>query len=141
MTLSFNYKQIDRPDPYLSESVPAIPVTLIGEKEKIDIIGILDSGADYTIIPVDMAEILGLDLSVPPENIGGIGGDVKAIPTKLRIKIGNDREAYSFWVNIYAILDEMKDEFPILIGRADFFENFKITFHESKRKIHLKRDT
>ena len=36
MTLVFKYKRIDRPEPFPSEAAPAIPVTLIGSKEKID---------------------------------------------------------------------------------------------------------
>ncbi|MBI2667875.1 aspartyl protease family protein [Candidatus Woesearchaeota archaeon] len=140
MTITFNYKTIERPDPFPSESAPAIPITLIGSKDKIDIIGLLDSGADYSVIPKDMAEILGLDLSSKSEEIGGIGGNVKAIKTKMKINISKGRENYTFLIGVYAVEDDMKDDFPILIGREDFFDKFKITFIESKKKIYIKRD-
>ena len=140
MTITFNYKQVDRPEPYPSQCVPAIPVTLIGAKVNIAVVGLLDSGADYCAIPKGMADILGLDLSSKPEPIGGIGGDAKAIKTKMRIMVWKGREKYTFTVGVYVVVGQMQDDFPLLIGRDGFFDKFKITFIEKQRKIKLKRD-
>jgi len=139
MTISFNYKRIQRPDPYPSEAAPAIPITLIGPNERLDVIGLLDSGADFCVIPKSMAEILGLKLNAKIEEVGGIGGDAKAIPSSMQLNISKGRENYTFVVGVY-VIDELKDDFPVLIGRDGFFDKFKITFVESKKKIYLKRE-
>src|SRR3989344_8165767 len=138
MTIAFNYKIIQRPKPYLSEHVPAIPVTLIGANTRIDIIGLLDSGADFSAIPKEIAEVLGLDLSSKPEDIGGIGGDVAAIKKRMQINVNKSKEDYTFQVEVYAV-EKLEEDFPVLIGRQGFFEQFKITFTEAERKIHLKK--
>lgn len=139
MALVFKYKRIDRPEPFPSEAAPAIPVTLIGSKEKIDVIGLLDSGADFSFIPYDMAEVLGLNLSQKPQDIGGISGTVLAIPSTMKINVQKGRENYTITVGVYVSAKDMDDNFPILIGRNGFFEQFKITFIEAEKRIHLKR--
>lgn len=139
MTLVFKYKRIDRPEPFPSEAAPAIPVTLIGPKEKIDVVGLLDSGADFSFIPYDMAEVLGLNLSQKPQDIGGISGTVLAVPSTMKINIQKGRENYTISVGVYVSTKDMSDDFPILIGRNGFFEQFKITFIEADKKMHLKK--
>ncbi len=139
MTLVFKYKQITRPDSFPSEVAPVIPLTLIGQKEKIDVIGLLDSGADFSFIPYELAEVLGLNMSDKPQEIGGISGTVLAIPTTININVKKGNENYTFPVNVYVSTKEMQDEFPILIGRDGFFEQFKITFIEAEKRIHLKK--
>ena len=140
MTLTFKYKKIERPEPLPPEDAPAIPLTLIGPKEKIDVIGLIDSGADFSFIPQSTAEILGLDLSAKPEEVGGVGGSIEAVKTRMRINISKGNENYTFPVEVYVGIGPIKDDFPILIGRNGFFYNFKITFIESQKRIYLKKD-
>lgn len=139
MTIVFKYKRIDRPEPFHSEHLPAIPLTLIGIKTKLDVIGLLDSGADFSFIPKDVAEVLGLELSAEPEDIGGISGNVKAVRTQMKVNINKGNESYTVSVGVYVPTASMDSDFPILIGRDGFFENFKITFIEADKKINLKR--
>lgn len=139
MTIVFKYKRIDRPDPFPSENAPAIPVTLIGPQAKIDVIGLIDSGADFSFIPRDMAEALGLNLTGKSEVIGGISGNVKAIKTVMKMNISKGNENYTFPVEAYVPEVQNDDDFPVLIGRNGFFENFKIVFIEAEKKIHLKK--
>ncbi len=61
MTLTFRYKSIKRPNGTLVK-IPAIPITLIGET-KFKTVGLIDSGADLSVIPREVAEVLGLKLS------------------------------------------------------------------------------
>jgi len=45
-----------------------------------------------------VADVLGLELSTEPEDIGGISGNVKAVKTQMRVNIssGNERTAETF---------------------------------------------
>lgn len=135
MTISFNYKTIKRPDG--SEvKTPSIPVVLSG-KEKIDTIALLDSGADISAISRDMAEILGLDLRSKHSPAYGIGGRTDAIDTDMGITVEKGHEKYSFRIPVKVILGNY--DFPVLLGRAGFFDKFMISFKQADGKILLKR--
>lgn len=139
MALHFKYKPIDRPDGRVVKS-PSIPVTLIGKMIKYDVIGLIDSGADISVIPRDMADLLGLDLKNKSiEESRGIGGKVRTIETSMKIIVEGKKshEKYSLTLPVNVILDG--DPPPLLLGRAGFFDNFVITFDESKQKVKLKK--
>lgn len=82
MPITFRYKTIKRPD---GQSIygPWVPVTLIGHKESVGVIFLLDSGADYTVLPIEIAEILELDLSKPVEKTKGVGGEIDTKPSNV----------------------------------------------------------
>ena len=86
MSLSFRYKLIRRPDPVGENYSPMIPVLLKGDLKAINVLGLLDSGADFTVIPLEMAKYLGMDLSAKPEKVRGIGSVLEAIPSKILIE-------------------------------------------------------
>ena len=135
MTISFKYKNVNRPDG-TKVKTPSIPIQLDG-KEKFDTIALIDSGADISAIPLDIAEILGLDLSGEETPAYGIGGKVNSVETKMSIKIEKGHEQYAFQIPIKVILGDY--DFPILLGRAGFFSEFVISFDESQEKVSLKK--
>jgi len=137
MTLSFKYKSIKRPD---GEEVktPSIPVTLIGEGAiRIEVMALIDSGADLSVISQDIAELLNLDLNGPKTKSRGIGGEVDAVNTHIKINIKKGHEDYIISVPVQVILGDSK--VPVLIGRAVFFDEFKISFEQSEERILLKK--
>lgn len=135
MTITFRYKTVKRPDG-TPVKTPSIPIILKG-KENFETVALLDSGADISAIPKNVAEILGLKLDGKRTPAYGIGGKVNSIETKMNIVVEKGHEHYLFEIPVKAILDDY--DFPILLGRAGFFNKFKITFDESKEKILLKR--
>jgi len=135
MTLSFKYKTIKRPDG-TEVRTPSIPILLNG-KEKFETIALLDSGADISAIPLSIAEILGLDLSGKKIHAYGIGGKVDSIETSMNITIEKGHEHYNFQIPVKVILGDY--DFPILLGRAGFFDKFVISFDQSQEKVSLKR--
>src|SRR3989338_3445751 len=138
MTLTFRYKNIRHPNG--SEvKTPSIPITLSGNGRKYDFIALLDSGADVSALPKGVAELLGLNLQGQHEEASGIGGTVQAVQSKLNLEVGKAHERYSFSVPVKVILSE--DEFPILLGRAGFFDKFTIIFSQKDERVLLKRVT
>lgn len=135
MTIVFKYKTVKRPDG-TEVKTPSIPV-LLGDKEKLETIALLDSGADISAIPKDLAEILGLDLSGKITPAFGIGGKVDAVSTKMIVTVEKGHEHYTFEVPVKVILGNY--DFPVLLGRAGFFNKFVISFDQTKEKISLKR--
>lgn len=138
MAITFKYKLIERPEPLKPIRSPSVPITLAGPKDSIDVVALVDSGADTSAIPRGIAEILGLDLSGERENIIGIGGKSPAVKTLARITIQRGHERYSFPLKVYVLLEA--EDFPILVGRQGFFENFDVTFRENDKKLILKKN-
>ncbi|MFQ5621133.1 MAG: hypothetical protein ACE5FT_04780 [Candidatus Nanoarchaeia archaeon] len=137
MVLSYRYKEIERPYPYPSSYAPAIPIIIGGPEYNLESFGLLDSGADFSAIPFDMAQTLGLDLNNEEEYVGGVGEDCKAVLTTMCIVINKGNQRYKLKLPVYAIRSH-KDKIPVLLGRDTFFERFKITFDEREKKVILK---
>lgn len=135
MTIYFKYKTVKRPD-NTEVKTPSIPILLEG-KEKFETIALLDSGADISAISLSIAEILGLDLNNEKTSAYGIGGRVDSIETRVNITIEKGHEHYTFQIPVKVILGDY--DFPILLGRAGFFDKFVISFDQNQEKVSLKR--
>lgn len=89
----------------------------------------IDSGADLTLLTKSMGELIGLtSQNKKVDHLGGVGTGVPVIYTKIHMKI-DDKEfdARVAWAQIHDV--------PPLLGRADIFNKFKITFDEAKEEI------
>jgi predicted aspartyl protease len=137
MSLTYKYKKVKRPNDVEIKS-PSIPVTLSGTGGKYQFIALLDSGADISVIPKDVADLLGLDLTGEKEETRGIGGKVPAVQSKLTIELGKPHEGYTYDLPVKVILDGADEEIPILLGRAGFFDKFIITFNQKEERVILK---
>ncbi len=136
MTISFNYKKVDRPPPLEPDYSPMLPVTLQYKDKSVDVLALLDSGADTLVVPKGIAEILGIDLSGQKETVIGIG-KAEAIDTTIDLILQHKYNKYHIRAEAKVILTA-NDSFPVLLGRADFFEAFHITFKENEKKVSLK---
>lgn len=135
MTITFKYKTIKRPDG-TEVKTPSIPILLNG-KEKFETIALLDSGADISAIPSAIAEILGIELKGEKTPAYGLGGKVDSIETRISITVEKGHEHYSFQIPVKVILGNY--DFPILLGRAGFFDKFIISFDQNQEKLSLKK--
>lgn len=135
MTLSFRYKTLTRPDG-TPVRTPSIPVLLSG-REKLETVALLDSGADISVIPRAIAEILGLDLKGTAEKAYGIGGPVDSIEAMVNVTVERGHERHSFQIPVKVIMGNY--DLPVLLGRSGFFDRFVITFNQPKEKVFLKR--
>ena len=133
--MSFRYKTIKRPDGTLVKT-PSIPIQLNG-KERFETIALVDSGADISAVPLSIAEILGLDLTKEKTPSYGIGGKVDSIETNMNIIVEKGHEHYSLKIPVKVILGNY--DFPVLLGRLGFFDEFIISFDQSSEKIILKK--
>lgn len=137
MTLIFRYKSTKRPDGTFVKT-PSIPVLLSGVDESFQIVALLDSGADVSVISKDLAELLKLDLKKDVRKSFGIGGPVNSVESEVKLTIEKDHEKYSFKIPLLVILDEYS--LPPLLGRNGFFNHFKISFDQENQKVILKKN-
>lgn len=135
MSKTFRYRSFSKPDekdPY--PAAPRIPIILRGPKEAFENMGIIDSGATNTILPLFVAEILGLKLKDKTEVkfVEGIGSGFES---KVEIIIEMEHEK-KITLEVPCIILDNADE--IILGRAGFFDHFDITFKEYRKEIILK---
>lgn len=88
---------------------------------------VVDTGADFTLLPRFMAEKLGVDLEKDCRtfNTYGIGGreQVYFLP-KIKVKLGN-------WTQIIPVGFLERNEIPPLMGRHLFLETFQTLFSKN----------
>lgn len=86
---------------------------------------IVDTGADYTLLPRYLARGLGIDLEREGKaySTSGIGGGEKVYLLKegWRVKLGR-------WEQKIPVGFLERDEIPPLLGRQDFLEKFDTLF-------------
>ncbi len=91
----------------------------------VEIIMIVDTGADYTLLPRFYSFDLGIDLRKDciPYSTTGVGGTERVyIFKKAKVKLDE-------WVKRVPIGFLDRDNIPPLLGRQDFLENFKVSFY------------
>lgn len=108
---------------------PVVDVWFKKENNWVEFHPYIDSGADITLIPFSLGKLFGFRPEGEKiEEIGGIRGAVPIIYKKWKIKIG---EKIFPILLAWALIEEV----PPLLGRADVFDTFKITFIQKEGKI------
>jgi predicted aspartyl protease len=97
------------------------------EGERFKVSPYADSGADITILPRSVCEILGLRLQDGQENVvtGVSGEEIKIFIHKITVGIGDEE------FEIRAGFAERED-IPYLLGRTDILNRFNILFERDK---------
>lgn len=126
MPIEFSYR-LERGPGGEPISRPVAKATLVGPsgKELVQFFYI-DSGADFSIIPYQVGLYLGLTPSQRNVlEVQGINGAEGVIHAKLKLTLGDTTLfAKVGWAQL--------EHVPLLLGRADVFDRFKITFHQNR---------
>lgn len=91
---------------------------------------LVDSGADFSVLPRSFSKEIGVDLSEcrVSTTMGVEGSGTKIYHSKIDIRIG------AFMKPIHCGFAS-HDRIPPLLGRLDIFSNFNITFHAERNSI------
>ncbi|KKP86607.1 MAG: hypothetical protein UR89_C0018G0002 [Candidatus Roizmanbacteria bacterium GW2011_GWA2_35_8] len=117
-----------------------MPITLRHNGQTVSYLALVDSGADFNIFHADIAEILGIDLSLIKSTVkfGGVKQDKTSCIghlTSIDLGIGKD-----FFDNtIVAFSNDISDNGYGIIGQFGFFNYFKVNFDRSKYSFDLTR--
>ena len=122
---------------------PIMPVILqFGNNPPVAITMLLDSGADYSLIPKDVGRSLGIDVTKNADSdVQGISGTTDIIEEKVKIELGMGHK-YTFKKEI-TMHTTKKEGYPSipLLGREPIFKEFDVHFRlgleEDKRKFVL----
>ena len=115
---------------------PIIPVKFHYKGKKTPIIeALLDSGGDFIVIPMPIAEYLGLKLEKAGD-IDTAGGTTSLFKSILDMSIGK-KDGFASYKNNQIHVSSRSD-IPVLLGRSPIFEDYEITFKKQKNKLILK---
>ncbi len=113
---------------------PIIELELIGKKENINALGLIDSGADTTMMNTEYAKLLGIDLNkaIKKEFLGIGDSRVSTYISSVTMKV---KHFDKLIVTPVAFTDSPSVD--ILLGQEDFFESFRIKFEKDNDTFDL----
>jgi len=128
--LTFRYKAV--PSALFGVVYRPMADVLIRTKDKGDWVSVsmvVDTGADYTIMPKRYAPLLGIDVHVDciEHETHGIGGsETVYLCRNVTVRLGR-------WERCIPLGFLDRDDIPPLLGRQDFLETFRVIFegHET----------
>ena len=142
MTLHYHYRLFQLNHPIVSlggrwtRPRPVVSVTLIGPQDTRARVALLDSGADDTLFPEQLAAQLGIDLTNAPPAIGsGIGArhvPVRYAEVRLRLFDGTELREWPAWVGF----TPARLTLPVL-GFAGCLQFFTATFRGDLEEVEL----
>jgi hypothetical protein len=113
--------------------VPCVSVVLIGIGSRVPVLGVVDSGADNTFIPVSLAQHLGIDLGKCRTEVCNTAGGPA---TQYIWDPGLDAQIQGINVTLH-LKTAFSDTPMTLLGREDFFNAFKISFDQRVPRFTL----
>ena len=113
---------------------PIVSAILKHGKHEINIECLVDSGASESLFSLDIAHLLGIDLSkAKPQSYIGIGNiSVQGFKNDVKLKLSG----FDTWITFEAgFIDQ--NEMPLL-GHSGFFDNYEITFRAYQNRFEIK---
>lgn len=115
---------------------PVAEITLINNKKELMESMYVDSGADISLIPKSVGDVLGLTVEKNDERreLKGIGDYgtpiiIKKIKMKVGEKVFDSRIAWA-----------LSEEVPLILGRLDIFQVFDVCFKQNKKTVFASND-
>ena len=117
---------------------PVIPVRVSGQQNEIAVYGLLDTGADATVLPASFIQRLGIQLESGQGYYHGVGGHEVTVKYGIvEIEVTNGNESHH-WSTRVAFLEGHSG---VILGYSGFLELFDITFAGSRKEILLERNS
>lgn len=119
---------------------PKIPLRISYNGRTLSVLGLLDSGSDFIVIPRGVADDLRLKIGKKKEVGIGVGGTIKMNYSLANIVIEDKKEKHLIRrIPVHIPLSKHFGIDELIIGREPFFEEFDITFCRNSNRILLKR--
>jgi|SRR3989344_3002974 len=115
---------------------PLIPIRFIyKEKSTLPILSLVDSGADYSYLTVEIADLLGISLKgIKPQKSFGINGSpFLCFSSEITIDLAGDKITIPVHFS-----PELTPAFPVILGQEGFFSQAKIIFERYSWNLEIK---
>ena len=116
---------------------PILPIRLSRGQVAIDVIGLIDSGADISVLPFTIGLQFGVDWNslVVPCFVGGSAG---RIPGKMLLLTG----AIATFPPVQLVFAWVQsDTVPLILGQTNFFMEFDVCFFRSQNSFQIQPRT
>lgn len=139
MTLIYRFKK-EKLEDGTFVSRPRILITLRGENCAIEVPALIDSGCDITVIPENIARVVGLNLNGKKEKLYAFRESSEAIRSKVKITfVGKaHRQNVTIAVPVLVVLSKGDDEEGMVLGVQGVFDAFEINFRKAGNQIMMK---
>ena len=141
--MKFRYKPYpNTPSATIPDGVlyrPVIPLRITGNQGDAYVWALVDTGADETLMPRALAEVIGIEPNDARQTwVSGYGGSrVPVAPAEVTLQIGRAGKSLSWQATIgFAPFEEPEDEIALL-GHAGALQFFNITFSGNKREVEI----
>lgn len=132
--MRFPYSSVILPEPGTGDLLimhrPEIPVKVFGSRGAVPVIGLVDTGSDYTIFPKSVAEYLDIQVQPATDSSANVfgGHSVELFSGEVELKLTGESEEIT-WKTMVNFFDfgSTGDQTAIL-GRAGFLDFFTATF-------------
>ena len=131
--MKFPYRKINLKHPFSSKPFilrPIIPISLRFNNRSIRYEALIDSGADFNIFPLEIAENLGIKLERGKKiYFSSVSGDaLDGVITDLVLELGSTR------VETKVVFAQVGNG---VLGQYGFFDNFQIKFDLKKKEVEV----
>ncbi|TSC72871.1 MAG: hypothetical protein G01um101438_270 [Parcubacteria group bacterium Gr01-1014_38] len=139
--MRFPYRPYEvQPTPWFPDGVvyrPMVPLRVVSGMSDTTIVGLVDTGADETVLPDFLIGALGID--VDPRRAGvfrGVGGQpVQGIFGDVTLELEQGRQAHRWDATVAFISGPT----VAILGRHGFLDRFRATFDGQRRELTLIR--
>lgn len=118
---------------------PEIPVTLVGPNGRATLIGLVDTGSDYTVFPRALALDLGIELiqsrGASASAFGGAA--LPLVDGVASLRIEDDEECCEWRAELSFFEFSARDETAVILGHAGFLEFFTAVFDGDELLVAL----
>ena len=118
---------------------PEVLLRIIGTTGQKYLTALVDSGADESVFPISVADVVGaeLDRDASSDAAGITGQPLDLIPAEIELELIHSNESYR-WKTLasFATLDTADND-TALLGHANCLEFFRITFDGDLRIVEL----
>jgi len=113
---------------------PIVPLVINGPKGSLRIRPLLDSGSDFTLFPLSVAEVIGIE--VHRDRIGAVGGieggSLATYPGNVELELSDNVESCRWTTTIYFSASN-----NMLLGHLGALEYFTVTLNHYERTFSL----
>lgn len=131
--MRFNYSTTN-PGQRETDSLPWLPLKLALNQQRLEVAGLLDSGATVNVLPYEVGLRLGAVWESPNVRLklaGNLGG-YPAIPLVVMAELG----AFAPVRLVFAWTQS--DSLPVILGQTNFMMEFDVCFYRSKLEFEVK---
>lgn len=115
--------------------LPFLPISLIFGNQKVETIGLLDSGSTINVLPHSLGLSLGLEWEKQKTSVPLTGNlvEVEAVGVVIFSQIGDfqQRRLVFAWAK--------SDQMPLILGQTNFFQEFTVCFFRSELAFEVKQ--